>query len=226
MNEGAVYLAKAVQHQVSSMTFDAPEWSAGALEATGLAYHSTWNSLIGGTLLSLPPELGFGSEASGRAIFTNTDQYAVFLVHLGRSLNEAGFIDLAMRAFALNKSLHGLNIWTAVEMPEVFRLVHCVGTVIGRATLGNYLVVGHGCTIGASDKREYPILGSRVSLRAHSSVLGRSIVGDNVAVSSGVTLINVEVPSNTLVIHERGQVVYIESEYPSRYAAKAFGLTD
>jgi serine O-acetyltransferase len=226
MDDASHFLASAVSHQVAMLTFDAVRLGTIPSDVAVRAYEETFVSLSGGTLLSLPVELEQGSVPSGRAIFENTDQYAVYLVFLGRALARAQLPDWAGRVFALNKALHGVNIWTAVDMPRHFRLVHSVGTVIGRATFGDYLIFGHGCTVGASDKGEYPVIGSRVSLRAHSSVLGRSVIGDNVAVAAGVTLINVSVPNNTLVVNELGTPKFIESKYPSRYVVEAFGLMD
>lgn len=153
----------------------------------------------------------------------NTDYYATFLVILSRQALLNGFELEAWKIFALNKSLHSINISPNVELPSIFRLVHNVGTVIGRAKFGNYLFVGHGCTIGASGKSDtYPILGERVSLRANCQILGDSILGDNIIIGSGVTLINEKIPSNTIIINDNGQKKYISSDHPLIWSLNKF----
>ena len=86
----------------------------------------------------------------GRAMFNifNSDQYAAFLCILGGEIHrQHPHHPTAQKSFALNKALHGLNCMYDVELPQVFWLLHTVGTVIGKAIYGNYLVLRQGCTM-------------------------------------------------------------------------------
>jgi len=59
--------------------------------------------------------------------------------------------------------MHGIDLFYSVPMPDVFMLVHPVGTVIGKANFSNYLVVYQNCTIGA-DTDVYPNFGEGIVL--------------------------------------------------------------
>ena len=156
-------------------------------------------------------------------IILNTDYYAMFLAILSRQALLNGLELEAWKIFALNKSLHSINVSPNVELPSIFRLVHNVGTVIGRAKFGNYLFVGHGCTVGASRKNNaYPILGERFYLRANCQILGNSVLDDNIIIGSGVTLIDEKIPSNTIIINDNGQKKYISSNHPLNWSLNKF----
>lgn len=225
MTEQAVrFLARSWLHQVGGIRIEPPPLSDDALLALQNAYTATYACLLGGTGSALPPEMHVDQVETAHAILEHTDRYAVFLAILGRTFRLEGLSSHANVTFALNKALHALNVWVDVDLPRRFRLAHCVGTVIGRAVLGEELFVGHGCTIGSSTDEEYPRLGSGVSLRSGSAVLGRCMIGDNVVVSAGVTLINRSIPDNSLVLNEDGRIVVVESGYPRRFTTLVFGL--
>jgi serine O-acetyltransferase len=137
----------------------------------------------------------------GRAMFNifNSDQYAAFLCILGGEIHrQHPHHPTAQKSFALNKALHGLNCMYDVELPQVFWLLHTVGTVIGKAIYGNYLVLRQGCTIGAL-RGEYPVTGEGFIMSAGCSVIGRSCIGDNVMLGPNTTLLENDIPANSLV---------------------------
>lgn len=124
-----------------------------------------------------------------------TDQYATFLYFLANTVFRDGHnAEMAGRLYGLNKALHGLDVYYEVEMPRVFFLVHCLGTVLGRAQYGEFLVVYQGVTVGGNLNYEYPVIGSKVALFSNSSVLGKSVVHDGTLVSAGAALMDVDVP--------------------------------
>ena len=189
------------------------------------AYVRTVDCLRDGTVTALASTVDPRDPACALSIVEHTDRYASFLAILGSCFSAGGLPNHANSTFALNKALHGINVWVDVTLPRRFRLAHCVGTVIGKAQLGEYLFVGHGCTIGASTDEEYPVLGRGVSLRAHSSILGRCEIGNNVAISAGVTLINTDVPENSLVVSREGRPHIVSSNFAQRFNHKVFGDT-
>jgi len=131
----------------------------------------------------------------------NGDQFAAFLYYLANTVwRESGHEGLPTRLFSLNKILHGLDLYFAVAMPEVFRLVHPVGTVLGRAEYGNHLMVYQNCAVGANEHNVYPKFSDGTILYARTSILGSCKVGDNVVFGANTFLLNSTVPSNSVVV--------------------------
>ncbi|MBL8490010.1 MAG: hypothetical protein JNM82_04450 [Rhodocyclaceae bacterium] len=136
----------------------------------------------------------------------HTDHYAMFLYLVANSAHRLGAGEVAAKAYALNKALHALDAFYEVELPEVFLFQHPVGTVLGRARYGNYLMVYQRCTVGAKN-REYPELGEGVVLYAGSSVIGRCRLGDNVWLSTGSLVLGQDVPGDSVVFGQSPALV-------------------
>jgi len=117
------------------------------------------------------------------------DQYAMFLYYLS---NMVECEDTANRLYLLNKVLHGVDIFYEVKMPDVFMLVHPVGTVLGRATYGNYFKVYHNCSVG-SNNNIYPVIGEYVTLHPGAMVFGQSKVGDHCRIGAKSLLIDKDI---------------------------------
>jgi serine O-acetyltransferase len=142
----------------------------------------------------------YQDERGARFDHLNSDHMASFLWFLGNTAwRETGSEDLATRLFYLNKIMHGLDLFYSVAMPDIFILVHPVGTVLGRATYSDYLVVYQNCTVGA-DIDVYPAFGEGVIFYSRSTVLGACQVGDNVVFASNSFLIDTDVPGDSVVV--------------------------
>ena len=78
----------------------------------------------------------------------HSDQYAKFLFFISREAflhsNESVYIKCSY----LNKALNGIDLYGHVEMPNIFLLSHPIGTILGRASYKDYLVIYQGVTIG------------------------------------------------------------------------------
>ncbi len=129
-------LAAYVEHQVAHLFPDGFKAPAG-----------TWSAAVSRALAALSrcfsriAIAGYTREGEAALSHLHGDRYAVFLALLAREFHREGDAGLASRTYLLNKALHGLDLFYEVELPEVFLLVHPVGTVIGRAKLGNFLCV-------------------------------------------------------------------------------------
>lgn len=143
----------------------------------------------------------FDGEAS---IFNHLhgDQYAMFLYFLSRVV----FLEkldttnsLASKLFLLNKSLHGLDAFYEIELPSVFLFVHPIGTVLGRATYKDFLVVYQRCGVG-SNHGIYPQIDGSVTLHPGSSVLGKCHVGEGSSLGTGALLIDKDLICNTIYL--------------------------
>jgi serine O-acetyltransferase len=130
----------------------------------------------------------------------HTDQYAMYLYFLANSVHrQEGDPALARKVYALNKALHGLDVFYEVELPDIFCFQHAVGTVIGRAKFANYLFVYQRCSIGGNLSLSYPTFGEGVVMFGGSAVLGRCHVGSNCWISAGTTILDQSVKPGTVV---------------------------
>lgn len=141
--------------------------------------------------------------------YLNTDQYATLLYLLSHLLWKNGSdINVAKKVYYLNKIMHGLDVYYEVELPEIFRFTHPVGTVLGRAKYSDYLIVSQGVTIGGNKDLVYPNIGSGVYLYAGSSVIGDCSIGDNNLITIGTIVLEANTPSDSLVYNEGSKVSY------------------
>jgi serine O-acetyltransferase len=137
----------------------------------------------------------------GRSIFNpyHSAQYSIFLYYLSHQLWARDRAEeLASKVYLLNKMLSGCDLFYQVRLPEVFLTDHPVGTVLGRASYGNYLMFQQGCTVGGNNGI-YPRLGEFVWLFAGATVIGASTIGNNVFVSAGAYVKDADIPDNTIV---------------------------
>lgn len=98
--------------------------------------------------------------------------------------------------------MHSVDWFYAVDLSVHCLCEHPLGSVLGRAQYGDWLLVYQGTTVGGNIKESvlyYPKIGNNVVMFANSIVLGQSIIGDNVIISAGARIINDEVPSNSIV---------------------------
>lgn len=131
----------------------------------------------------------------------HTDQYAMFLYILGNTIwRRGGDERLAGRLYALNKALHCVDIFYEITLPEVWCLQHAVGTVLGRATYGDFFCAYQGCLVGVGLDGRAPLLGRGVVLFGGASVVGACTIGENVWISTGAAVFDEDVPGNNLVI--------------------------
>ena len=97
----------------------------------------------------------------GKTVFfshLHGDQYGMFLYYLSNTIYRGGGDpSVCAKLFALNKALHGVDAFYEVELPDVFRWVHPLGTVLGRGTYGEYFLVYQRCGIGATGTFTRPL---------------------------------------------------------------------
>jgi serine O-acetyltransferase len=132
----------------------------------------------------------------------HSDQYCSFLYLLGNTAFHHGNTALATKTFLLNKALHGIDLYYSVQLPEIFLVVHPVGSVIGNAKYENFLTVYQGCTVGATIKSGnyiYPEIGEHATLFAKSTVIGNSKIGSNTIVGANTFIMDSHIPANSIV---------------------------
>ncbi len=128
------------------------------------------------------------------------DHMASFLYFLGNVIwRETGDVLVPTKLSYLNKIMHGLDLFFSVQMPDIFVLVHPVGTVLGNAKYQDYLVVYQNCTVGAVTDI-YPRFGVGTVLYSRSSVLGDCHLGNDVVCAANSMVIDSSVPDNSVVV--------------------------
>jgi serine O-acetyltransferase len=131
----------------------------------------------------------------------NGDHFASYLYFLANTVwRESGDRELPTRLSYLNKRMHGLDLFYSVTMPNIFLLVHPLGTVIGNAAFQDYLVVYQNVTIGADEAGIYPVFGKGAVLYARSAVIGACRLGDDVVLGANAFILNAEIPANSVVV--------------------------
>lgn len=137
-----------------------------------------------------------------RAVFSHLhgDQYAMWLYFLANELHrQRGDPAVCAKLFLLNKALHGCDIYFEVELPDIFLLVHPLGTVLGRGRYSDYFVAYQRCGVG-SNHDVYPEFGAHVTLRPGSAVLGNSRIGDHCEIAAESLVIDCDLPGHSLYI--------------------------
>lgn len=139
---------------------------------------------------------------NGEAQFNhlNSDHYAMFLYLVSNEAYKNKYINVAEKAFLLNKALHGIDAFYSIELPEIFLFVHPVGTVLGNAKYSDFLVVYQNVTVGTDIANVYPRFGLATVLYSKSSVIGNCDVGHNVSVAGNAFIRNMHVPDNSIVV--------------------------
>ncbi|MCK5354870.1 MAG: hypothetical protein KAJ63_07095 [Methyloprofundus sp.] len=149
-------------------------------------------------------------KKNGEVYFSpfHSGQYSIFLYFLSNSIYRLfpESIVLADKIYYLNKALNGLDLFYAVEMPKVFFLDHPVGSVIGRAVLGEFFSFSQNCTVG-NNHGVYPEIGERVTMLSGSKVIGNSKIGNNVIISANSYLKDVDIPGNSIVFGQSPDLV-------------------
>lgn len=140
---------------------------------------------------------GFHTKDGPRYHHLHTDQHAMFLYYLSNTVFEKGGpLPVAEKAYALNKALHGLDVFYEVELPAVFAVVHPVGTVLGRATYGDYFCAYQNVSVGADLDNNHPTFGNGVVMYGGSRIVGKTKVGDNCLISAGASILGGDIPSD------------------------------
>lgn len=141
-------------------------------------------------------------------------QYMTFLYYLGNTIyhSESTAGILCDKLYYLNKTLNSIDLFYTVELPEIFMAEHPVGTVIGgKGKIGNGFLFYQGCTLGGFHESDgtisYPDLGVNVSLFAHSGIIGRCKIGNNVNIGAGALVKNENIPDNVNVFGQSPNLI-------------------
>lgn len=144
-------------------------------------------------------------------------QTSILLYYLSNTAYRYNNLLLADSLYYLNKIMHGVDWFYEIELPEVFGAEHPVGSVLGRAEYENRLFVHQNTTIGSS-MGKFPKIAENVVLCANSCVLGKCQIGRCVIISAGTTIVNMDVPDNSIVFSDGTIRCFPQSEMRRKIA--------
>ncbi len=108
---------------------------------------------------------------------------------------------------------YGIEIKSETKIGKGFCLVHPYNiTISPYAVIGENVSMMKGSTIGI-DKRGAPIIGNKVYIGLNSSIIGKVQIGNDVLIAPN-TMVNVDVPSNSIAIGSPCKI--ISKENPTR----------
>ena len=134
-------------------------------------------------------------------------QYMTFLYYLSHDIYwNANVGQICDKIYYLNKILHSVDLFYAIELPKHFGAEHPLGSVMGRAQYGDNFFFYQGCTVGGNH-RMYPQIGDDVKMCANSTILGNSHIGSNVTLGAGALVKDQDIPENSIVFGESPNLI-------------------
>ncbi len=140
----------------------------------------------------------FGDAESVVFDHLHGDQYTMFLYYASNSAFVAGDLALAKKLFLLNKALNGFYCLYDTVLPPVMWLNHALGTVMGRGTYGNYLLVTQNVTFGKEGDKA-PVTGEGVIVYGGALIAGASTIGARTVIAANAAIRNADVPAESVV---------------------------
>ena len=133
----------------------------------------------------------------------DTVSWSVFLYYLSNELYKKKQLREATVIYYLNKVMHSVEWFYALDLPEHFFAEHPHNSVLGKAVYGDYFFCFHGTTVGANYKEDgspvYPKLGNNVFMFANSTILGDCNIGNNVIIAANTYVKDMDIPDNSVV---------------------------
>ena len=129
------------------------------------------------------------------------DDEVVFNYRQSRAAFLRGDLVEAEIYYRQNRSNHAIELYYEVELQEHFMPVHASGTVLGRATYGDFLCVYQNVGVGSDLDGNRPVFGDGVVIFPGAKVLGKTKIGSNVFITANTVVQNVEIPDNSVVFN-------------------------
>lgn len=148
---------------------------------------------------------------NGDAYFNpfHSGQWTIFLYYFSYYVSHCGLPKckiLADKIYYLNKVMNSCDLYHEVCLPDVFKLDHPVGSVMGRATYGNGFEFGQYSTVG-NNNGIFPVIGENCRMCMNSAIIGNCHIGDNVIIGAGALVKDTDVPSNVIVFGQSPNLI-------------------
>lgn len=128
------------------------------------------------------------------------------------------------KLYYLNKVVHGFDCNYKTKLPNIFLIIHGVGTMLGNADYEDYFITYQGVTVGFNNGF-YPKIGKGNVLTANSSVIGNSCLGKFVTIGSGTTIINKKI-NDSMSVYRNDLGVLTEKKMNKLYISKYFDINE
>ncbi len=144
--------------------------------------------------------------------------YIFFFRHTSQARNR---LTRSFYSFFLHitKFITHIQIPAGTRVGRGFRIVHFGHIVVNpQAVIGDNFNLSQGCLIGNSQGKNggVPVIGNNVCMNANSIVVGNAHIGNNVLIAPGA-FVNFDVPDNSIVIGNPGQIIPRDSSPTSKY---------
>ena len=107
----------------------------------------------------------------------------------------------------------GIQLGTGTHIGRGLFFPHFSCIVInGGAIIGDNVTIFQGVTVGSVRGKGTPVIGDNVVLSAHSQIIGKVRIGNNVMVGAGAVVVN-DVPDNAVVIGVPAKVVSYKGKH-------------
>lgn len=151
-------------------------------------------------------------------LFTPGFRYVYFFrkVSLSRNCISRLFWHFCMRLCMYRT---GIQIPMNTKIGKGFRIVHFGHIVVNPdAIIGKNFNISQGCLIGSSQGKckGVPIIGDNVCMNANSIIIGGVSIGNDVLISPGA-FVNFDVPENSIVVGNPGQIISRTESPTSKY---------
>ena len=158
----------------------------------------------------------YSDDEGGKLMLNYLDHYAIFCFRFAKRLHKEGLIQIADATYYSMRIRCSIDLYYTSNIGECFMPVHALGTIMdSHAIYGRHFKIYDGCHIGpysivGKEPKEWvhPTFGDYVTMLAHSTVYGNSVIGNNVIISAGTNIINEEIPDNCIVSGSSPNLVF------------------
>ena len=119
--------------------------------------------------------------------------------------------NLCDKVYYLNKIMHSVDLFYAIELPQIWSAEHPLGTVMGRAKYSDGFFFYQGCTVGGTKDKDgniyYPVIEENVRMYSNSSILGNCHIGKGAQIGAGAIVKNQDVPAGSIVFGQSPNLI-------------------
>ena len=158
------------------------------------------------------------ADAALRTIFLTQGFWASSVYRVSRAMVGRASITRALAALAqkLLEIITGISIPPRCEIGDGLYIGHYGSIILSpEARIGHNCSLAQNVTIGVAGRGEgrgAPTLGNRVFIGAHSVIVGRITIGDDVVVCAG-SVVNRSVPARAVVMGNPARVVSYDGSF-------------
>ena len=139
-------------------------------------------------------------------------QWMIFLYYMSHIIYKTKFSgELCDKIYYLNKIMHSVDLFYAIELPQIWSAEHPVGSVMGRAKYSNGFFFYQGCTVGGTKDKDgniyYPVIEENVRMYSNSSILGNCHIGKGTQIGAGAIVKNQDVPAGSIVFGQSPNLI-------------------